>query len=49
MLWTVFLVLFVLWLLGVIGQIGGAFVHLILVLALVIFLVQLLIGRRVAF
>ena len=48
MLWTLLLVLLVLWLLGLIAHIGGALVHLILVVALVFFLLQLFIGRRVA-
>jgi len=49
MLWTVLFVLFALWLLGVITHIGGAVVHLLLVVALVLFVVDLLSGRRVAF
>ena len=48
MLWTILLLLFVLWLLGVITHIGGALVHLLLVVALVLFVVELLSGRRVA-
>ena len=48
MLWTVLLVLFVLWLLGVIAHIGGGLVHLLLLVALVLFVVELLSGRRVA-
>lgn len=47
MLWTVLLFLFVLWLLGVIAQVGGALVHLLLVLAL-LFVVADILGRRVA-
>ena len=48
MLRTVLAVLFVLWLLGVITHIGGAVVHLLLVVALVLFVVELLSGRRIA-
>jgi hypothetical protein len=48
MLWTVLLLLFFLWLLGVITHIGGALVHLLLVVALVLIVVELLSGRRVA-
>ncbi len=48
MLWTVLLVLFVLWLLGVSTHIGGALVHLLLLVALVLFVVEYLSGRRVA-
>lgn len=48
MLWTVLLLLFFLWLLGVITHIGGALVHLLLLVALVLIVVELLSGRRVA-
>jgi hypothetical protein len=48
MLWTVMLVLFVLWLMGVITHIGGGLEHLLLIVALVLFVVELLSGRRVA-
>lgn len=48
MLWTIFLVLVVLWMLGVVSSytIGG-FIHVLLVLAIVALLVQLIQGRRV--
>ena len=48
MLWTIFLVLLVLWMIGVVSSytIGG-FVHVLLVLAVVALLVQLIQGRRV--
>jgi len=48
MLWTIVLVLLILWLLG--GPILnlGALVHLLLVIALIVLLVQLITGRRVA-
>jgi hypothetical protein len=48
MLWTILLVLLSLWLLAVIGQIGGPFVHLLPVAALVIFLAELILRRRAA-
>ena len=48
MLWTILMVLLTLWILGLIGQVGGGFIHLLLVVALVVFLIQLLSGRRVA-
>jgi hypothetical protein len=48
MLWTVLLFLFVLWLLGLITQIGDGLVHLLLVVALVVFVVDRLSGPRVA-
>jgi K+-transporting ATPase A subunit len=36
----------VLWLLGLIGGVGGGLIHLLLVVALVIFVINLLTGRR---
>ena len=42
MLWTIIVVLLILWLLGFNFQIGGNLVHSLLVIALVIVIVQLL-------
>jgi Family of unknown function (DUF5670) len=46
MLWTILVILLALWLLGFIASIGGAFIHLLLVLALIVFVAQVLSGRR---
>jgi uncharacterized protein DUF5670 len=47
MLFTLAVILLVLWLLGVVGTYTiGAFVHVLLVVAIVLFLVGLLSGRR---
>jgi uncharacterized protein DUF5670 len=46
MLWTLIVVLFVLWLLGFSLSIGGSLIHLLLVLILIAFLYQLVTGRR---
>lgn len=47
MLWTIFVVLLVLWLLGLVsGNVFGGFVHILLVIALVVLVFQLLSGRR---
>ena len=46
MLWTVIVVLVVLWLLGFIGHIGGGLIHLLLVVALIAFIYNLITGRR---
>ncbi len=47
MLWTIFVILLVLWLLGVITSYTlGGFIHLLLVVALVVLLIQLITGRR---
>jgi hypothetical protein len=48
MLWTIFVVLLVLWLLGFSLHIGGALIHLLLVVGLVILVINLLSGRRSA-
>jgi hypothetical protein len=47
MLWTIFVVLLVLWLLGVVSSYTvGGFIHILLVLAIVTVLIQLIQGRR---
>jgi hypothetical protein len=47
MLWTIFIILLVLWLLGVITSYTlGGFIHLLLVIALVVLIIQLITGRR---
>ncbi len=46
MLWTILVVLLVLWLLGLVADIGGGLIHLLLVVALVILVINLLTGRR---
>jgi hypothetical protein len=48
MLWTVIIILVVLWALGLITAVGGAFIHLLLIIALVVLVAQLLSGRRAA-
>jgi hypothetical protein len=48
MLWTLFLVLVVFWMLGVVSSYTlGGFIHVLLVLAIIALLVQLIQGRRV--
>ncbi|ADC49957.1 hypothetical protein BpOF4_09510 [Alkalihalophilus pseudofirmus OF4] len=46
MLWTVLIVLLVLWLLGFSFEVGGGLIHLLLVVALIVFILQMLTGRR---
>ena len=47
MLWTIFVVLLILWLLGVVSSYTlGGFIHLLLVIALVVLLINLITGRR---
>jgi hypothetical protein len=47
MLWTIVVVLVVLWLLGLATNVGGGLIHALLVIALVVIVVNLLQGRRV--
>jgi hypothetical protein len=49
MLWTIFVVLLVLWLLGLVSSYTlGGFIHILLVVALVVLLINLVSGRRTA-
>jgi hypothetical protein len=48
MLWTIFIILLVLWLLGMVSSYTfGGLIHILLVVALVVVVVRLLAGRRV--
>lgn len=46
MLYTIIVVLVVLWLLGFLAHVGGGLIHLLLVVALIVFIWNLLTGRR---
>ena len=47
MLWTIFVILLVLWLLGLVSSYTlGGFIHILLVLAVIALIFQLLSGRR---
>jgi Family of unknown function (DUF5670) len=46
MLWTIIVVLVVLWLLGFTLHFGGGLIHILLVLALIVLVYNLLTGRR---
>jgi uncharacterized membrane protein YtjA (UPF0391 family) len=46
MLWTFIVVLLILWLLGFSFHIAGGLIHLLLVVALVVLVIQLITGRR---
>jgi uncharacterized protein DUF5670 len=46
MLWTILVVLLVLWLLGFGLHIGGGLIHLLLVVALVVLVINFVSGRR---
>ncbi|MGH8045792.1 MAG: lmo0937 family membrane protein [Chthoniobacterales bacterium] len=47
MLWTILLVLLIMWALGFGFHIAGGLIHLILVVALIVLVIQLLTGRRI--
>jgi hypothetical protein len=47
MLWTIFVILLVLWLLGMVSaHTMGGFIHLLLILAIVVVLIRIIEGRR---
>jgi len=46
MLWTIIVILVLLWLLGFTLHVAGSLIHLLLVIALVVLLYNLLAGRR---
>jgi uncharacterized protein DUF5670 len=47
MLWTIFVILLVLWLLGIVTSYTlGGFIHLLLVIAVVVVLIRIIQGRR---
>jgi hypothetical protein len=48
MLWTIFAILLLLWLLGWGFHIAGSLIHLILVIAVVVLLIEVITGRRAA-
>ena len=49
MLWTLFVILLVLWLLGLVSSYTmGGFIHILLVLAVIVLVINLLSGRRTA-
>jgi hypothetical protein len=46
MLWTIFVVLVVLWLLGFSLHIGGGLIHILIVIAVIVLIFNLISGRR---
>jgi hypothetical protein len=47
MLWTIFVILLVLWLLGLVSSYTlGGYIHILLLIALVVLILQLISGRR---
>ncbi|HYL16874.1 MAG TPA: lmo0937 family membrane protein [Terriglobales bacterium] len=47
MLWTIFVILLILWLLGLVSSYTlGGYIHLLLIVALVVLLIRIIQGRR---
>ncbi len=46
LLWTIIVILVILWLLGLVFSFGGSLIHLLLVLAVILIVINLLTGRR---
>lgn len=47
MLWTIFVILLILWLVGLVSSYTlGGFIHVLLVLAIIVLVINLLSGRR---
>jgi hypothetical protein len=49
MLWTIFVILLIMWLLGLVSSYTfGGFIHVLLVLAVIVLIINLISGRRTA-
>ncbi|MDQ0350793.1 putative membrane protein [Alkalibacillus filiformis] len=46
MLWTIISIILIIWLIGLVLEIAGGLIHLLLVIAGIIFIYQLLTGKR---
>lgn len=46
MLWTIFVILLILWLLGFSFHIAGSLIHILLVIAVIVLIFNLISGRR---
>jgi hypothetical protein len=46
MLWTIFVILLILWLLGWGFHIAGSFIHILLAIAVIVLIINLVTGRR---
>ena len=47
MLWTILVIILTLWLIGFLAKLGGGLIHLLLIVAVVVLVLQLVTGRRV--
>lgn len=48
MLWTILMIVLAIWLVGLLLNVAGGFIHLLLIVAAVVLVYQLLTGRRTA-
>lgn len=46
MLWTIFIILLILWILGFSFKIGGGLIHILLVIAVIVLIIRLVTGRN---
>ena len=46
MIWTLIGLMLLFWLIGLVAHIGGGLIHLLLVVALIVFVIQFITGRR---
>lgn len=46
MLWTIFVILLILWILGFSFHVMGSFIHILLVIAVIVLIINLISGRR---
>jgi len=47
MLWTILVIILILWLIGFLAKVGGGLIHLLLIVAVVVLVLRLVTGRRV--
>lgn len=47
LLWTIIVILFILWVIGFVVHFGGGLIHILLLIVVVLVIVNLLTGRRV--
>ena len=47
MLWTICVILLILWLLGFLSHVGGGLIHILLVIAVIVVVVRLIQGRKI--
>ncbi|MDQ6781505.1 MAG: lmo0937 family membrane protein [Candidatus Eremiobacteraeota bacterium] len=46
LLWTIIVILVIFWVIGLVAHIGGGLIHLVIVVAVILFIINLLTGRK---